>query len=164
MAIEATYSGDPASSELDAIRAMLGDTGGDDSSSFILSDAEINYFDSLTYPVFGSPIMTAAVCADIVAGRFAGEVSISADGVSVSGQQLQDKYTQLASSLRSTYKTLSSAGGYPIVGGIDAFRVADRTVAPLNFGVGMHDNRRAGYQSNPDNDDWYYASPESEPW
>lgn len=164
MAPASTYSGDPARGTVDAVRSMLGDTGGDDNATWLLTDAEITYFDSLTDPVFKSPVMTAAVCADIIAGRFAGEVSISADGVSVSGQQLQDKYTQLAASLRQLYKTISAAGGLPLVGGIDAFRIVDRTVAPFNFGVGMHDNRRAGYQTNPDNDDWYYAVPESEPW
>lgn len=163
--VDATYSGDPASGQVDAIRAMLGDTGGDDGQTWILSDAEITYFDSLAWPVFNSALMSAAVCAEIIAGRFAGEVAISADGVSVSGQQLQDKYTALAASLRQLYKTVSAAGGLPIVGGIDRFHVPDPTVRPLNFGIGMHDNYRAGAQGNPNSpDDWYYAMPESEPW
>ena len=161
MTVEGSYSGDPASSTLDAVRCMLGDIG----PIFILSDAEIAYFDSVCAPIFNDPLMTAAVCADILAGRYAGEVSISADGVSISTDQLQLKYTQLAAALRATYKILAAPGGYPYVGGIDSFRVVDPSVRPTNFGIGMDDNYRAGAQGRADApEDWYYAQFDSEPW
>jgi hypothetical protein len=161
---DSSYSGDPSTSVLDAVRCMLGDIGGDDGNTWILTDPEITYFDSLCEPRFGDPIMTAAVCADIIAGRYAGSVSISADGVSVSADQLQNKYIMLAASLRSTYKTLAAAGGLPIVGGIDAFTVEDRTVKPFLFRIGMDDNIRAGSQLADGGDipgmEWL----DSEPW
>lgn len=156
---DGSYSGDPSTSTLDAVRCMLGDIGGDDGNTWILSDAEITYFDLRVEPIFGDPIMTAAVCADIIAGRYAGQVSISSDGVSISGEQLQAKYTQLALSLRNTYKTLAAPGGYPLTGGIDAFTVEDPTIRAFQFSIGMDDNPRAGNQEHPDHN-WH----ESEPW
>ena len=164
MPVDGSYSGDPASSTLDAVRCMLGDIGGETGSYWVLSDAEIAYFDSICKPIFNDPIMTAAVCADILAGRYAGEVSISADGVSVSAEQLQAKYYLLAASLRATYKMLAATGGYPVVGGIDAFHVTDPSVRPMNFGVGANDNYRAGSQSITDSPRDAYSWCDSEPW
>lgn len=163
-----SYSGNPADSRKDAIRALLGDTGGVDGSGWILSDQEIDYFDSLVTPSYDDPFMSAAVCADIIAGRYAGEVNISADGVSISADNLMQKYAALAASLRTTYKTVAGAGGYPLVGGIDAFTVVDPTVRPKNFSVGQDDNYRAGYQYQgywgEYYDGGYYGWLDSEPW
>lgn len=159
MPVAGTYSGDPAASPADAVRCMLGDVGPD----FLLSDDEIAYFDKRTKASYDDPIMTAAVCADILAGRFAAEVSISADGVSISAEQLQDRYLKLAASLRTTYKVLAAPGGLPIAGGIDAFSIDDPTVKPYSFGVGMNDNPRAGSQ-DPSSAPLTYAQLESEPW
>lgn len=162
---QSTYSGDPNVSTRDAIRCLVGDIGGESGSSFLLTDAEVDYFDSVVAPVFGDPLMTAAICADILAGRFALEVTIAADGVSIAAEQLQQKFSAMAATLRQTYKTLASVGGYPQAGGIDAFTVPDPTIKAFNFAIGMNDNYRAGSQStllNPE--DWWYAQFDSEPW
>lgn len=158
----ATYSGHPGESTIDAVRSLLGDTGGDAGDFWLLTDEEITYFDGLVQPVFDSPIMTAAICADILAGRFSGEVSISADGVSISTDQLQNKYLQLGVTLRATYKTLGTPGGYPIAGGIDGFTVHDPSIRPLMFGIGRDDNYRAGSQSSDGRD--YFDLYDSTPW
>ena len=73
-------------------------------------------------------------------------MSISADGVSVGAQELQQKYATLAASLRATYKALAGAGAVPYAGGIDWPPASDPSVKPLSFGKGMHDNLRAGQQ------------------
>lgn len=159
-----TYSGDPATSVKDAVRCMLGDTGGEAGTFWRLNDAEILYFDGICQPIFDDPIMTAAVCADILAGRYAGEVSISADGVSISTDALQRQFELLGASLRATYKLLAAAGGYPYIGGIDTFHVVDPSVRPMNFGVGANDNVRAGWQSNANRGGDYYDLYDSEPW
>lgn len=164
-----TFSGDPATSRKDAVRSLLSDTGGADGTFWMLSDQEIIYFDAQVTPSYDDPFMTSAVCADIISGRYAGEVNISADGVSISADDLQKKYAALAASLRTTYKVIASPGGSPLVGGIDAFTVCDPTVRPKNFHIQQDDNYRAGYQYQNDGgygwyDGDYYGWMESEPW
>jgi hypothetical protein len=161
-----TYSGDPAVSRKDAVRALIGDTGSEDEDTWILSDAEIVWFDSQVTPSYDNAFMTAAVCADIISGRYASEVSISGDGDSVSLEQLQQKYQTLAATLRTTYKTIAGPGGYPLVGGIDRFQVPDLTSRPMTFRIGRDDNIRAGNQNASTYDDdnagypsWMDSSP-----
>jgi hypothetical protein len=139
----ASYSGDPSGSRIDEVRFLLQDTGPTD----LLSDDEITYLDTRLARVYNDPIMTAATCADVIAARCAHEVSISADGVSAGLNELQQKFADAAISLRSLYKALAGAGGVPLVGGIDATGF-DPAVRPLNFGIGMDDNYRAGDQGN----------------
>jgi len=140
------YSGDPTSSRQDEVRFLLQDIG----DQPLLTDDEIDYVDTLLRASFDDALMTAAFCADIVAGRYASEVSISADGVSIATNELADRYRALAASLRATYRSLRGLAGVPLVGGIDAFSRADPSVRPLMFGVGMTDNDRAGTQfGNP---------------
>lgn len=123
-----SYSGDPATSGLDAVRFWAQDTG----ATGLLSDTEVEYL--ITYSGLepdGEPIEIAAMVADRIAAKYAGEVSINSDGVSYSGDQLQQKYSALAKELRQTHSRIASMGSYPYIGGLHASR---------NFGVGMHDN------------------------
>lgn len=166
--MSATYSGDPSDSRLDAVRSLLGDIGGDDGHTWLLTDEEIEYFDGIVNLSYDDAFMTAAVCAEIISGRFAMEVSISADGVNISGDQLQQKYAALATTLRQIYKGLAVGGGGPLIGGIDAFHVDDPTVRSFNFSVGMNDNIRAGNQTTITDQDQTYEEFvswfESMPW
>lgn len=139
----ATYSGDPSASRGDEVRFLLQDTA---PASALLSDEEISYVDARLQAAYDDALMTAAFCADIIAARYAGEASISADGVSISMAELGPKYQQLAANLRATYRSLRGLAGVPLVGGIDAFSRADASVRALNFGIGMDDNVRAGDQ------------------
>lgn len=136
------YSGDPTESRQDEVRFLLQDIG----DTALLTDEEIDYVDKLLVANYNDALMTAAFCADILAGRYAGEVSISADGVSIATNELADRYRALAASLRATYRSLRGLAGVPLVGGIEAFTRADPSVRPLTFGVGMNDNDRAGAQ------------------
>lgn len=137
------YAGNPATSPVDEIRFLIQDV---DSTDVLLTDAEIQYMIGRIDPVYGDTAMTAAYCADIIAGRFAREASISADGASIAMEQLQGEYEQLGKDLRAMYNATAGAGGVPIVGGVDAFSVWDATIRPPSFGIGMQDNARAGQQ------------------
>jgi hypothetical protein len=138
----ASYSGDPTTSRTDEVRFLLQDTG----TPPLLADEEIDYIDARLRGAYDDALMTGAVCADILAGRFADEISISADGVSAGLQELQDKYQAKALSLRATYKALRGVGGAPLTGGIERNTTPDYSLRPLNFGIGMDDNVRAGNQ------------------
>lgn len=137
-----SYSGDPASSDLDEVRYRLGDT---DSTNPLLTDEEIQFQIDTWKDKYDSNTWAAAECAETLVARFAREISYSADGVSVGGQELQDKYTALAGTLRAQYQR-SQTYGPPDAGGILAGEEFDSTIKPLSFSKGMHDNRRAGQQ------------------
>ena len=134
-----TYSGDPSLSSLDAVRFMLGDI---DSTVQLLSNEEINYL-----LVGRTPRGAAAEAASSLAARFAREVSFSADGVSVSVEQLQDKYAKLALELRAGDRR-DRQRGYPYGGGYSRADVAreqaDSDRIPLHFASHIHDNPSAG--------------------
>lgn len=138
-----SYADHPLTSQTDEVRFLIHDT---DEATALLSDEEIAYIIGRQASVYDDMLMAAALCAEIIAGRYAGEVSISSDGVSYSGDQLQQKYRGLAEALRTTYKSLSAVGGAPSAGGISRYEHPDRTVRPLSFGKGMHDNLWAGGQ------------------
>jgi hypothetical protein len=74
-----TYGGDPAASPLEEIRFLVGDT---DSTRPLLSDEEIDYVIAKWDPLYGSTTLNAAVCCEVIAGHYAREISVSADGVS----------------------------------------------------------------------------------
>lgn len=138
-----SYSGDPATSDLDEVRLLVHDV---DEAAPLLSDEEVTWVLARQSTVYDEPLMAAAICAEIIAARYAGEISITADGVSISGDQLQTKWAALAASLRATYKALAAAGGAPYAGGVERGERRQRGVRPLAFGKAMHDNTRAGAQ------------------
>jgi hypothetical protein len=132
-----SYSGDPSASGIDAIRFWVQDTGAPE----LLTDDELEYlvaFSGLDPEV--SPIDIAAIAAERIAAKYAGYVTISADGVSYSGEGLQQKYNQLAVSLRKQAARTQAESGVPFIGGLGGGR---------NFGVAMHDNPEGSYQREP---------------
>jgi hypothetical protein len=137
-----TYSGDPSTSDIDAIRFYVQDTDVDDK---LISDEEIDYLIGQWTPVYGSNIMVAAMCAEAIAAKFTREVAYSADGVSVGVEALQQKYDTLASSLRDQYKQYDIGAG-PVLSGVMYSDTLDPGIRPTMFGVGMNDNVRAGNQ------------------
>jgi hypothetical protein len=141
-----SYSGDPASSDRDAIRFYIGDT---DTTLQLLQDEDIDFLILKWMPVYNSDLLTAAAAAEIVANHFAREVSVSADGVSVGSNELQQKYNDLAMNLRDMYKI--EQVGTPILPGIWDF-TWDDSLKPLRFGVGFTDNYMAGRQDYGDYD------------
>jgi hypothetical protein len=163
-----TYSGDPATSDKDEVRFLMGDT---DDDFQLMSDEEIAYVIAKALPVYADNWMVASICCDIVANALAREISISADGVSAGADQLMSKFQATAKNLRVMYDRIRGVGGVPIVGGIDWFCPPDFSVKPLVFGMGFTDNMRAGQQNYgnegeypyayeyPDNDGGYWSGP-----
>lgn len=137
----ATYT-DPAASDKDAIRFLIGDTN---PATALVSDEEINFMISKWMPAQGTVEYVAAAVAEAIGAKYAREASFSADGVSVSLAQLGQQFRELAANLRSQHKSLL-AGGLPDAGGITPGEQTDQDVLPLNFGTGMHDNFDAGRQ------------------
>lgn len=138
-----SYSGDPSQSDIDAIRFLIQDTV---SSDAFLTDEEIQYLYDTWYPVYKSNIMVAAVAAETVAAKFAREVSISADGVSVGANELQNKFAQLALNLREQFSRYDVGAG-PELTGVLWSDYPDPSIKPSLFQIGMHDNISAGNQS-----------------
>lgn len=138
----ASYSGDPATSELDAIRYLIGDTSVSDA---LVSDEEIQYSLDKFLPLYGTEEWVAASILDTLAARYAREASFAADGVNVTLAGLQEQFSAQAEKLRSQHKSLF-VGALVDVGGIDAYEQPDTSVKPTAFGTGMHDNRAAGLQ------------------
>lgn len=139
-----SWSGDPATSDLDTVRFHLQDT---DETDQLLSDEEIQYVIDQWATVKGSLVYAASVCAERIAARFAREVSVSADGVSAGVQELQAKYEALATSLRDEHKEYAGSAGAPSAGGTIFDERYDDTIKPLSFAKAMHDNLRAGQQN-----------------
>lgn len=137
-----TYSEDPTSSDLDEVRALIQDT---DSSFPLLQDEEIEWLLGKWSAVYDSNEMVAAVAAAVVSRKFAGLVSVSADGVEVDVSGLSDRYTQMAADLREEYATLQATGEVDLTNMLADFN-PDPDIIPLSFARGMHDNPAAGLQ------------------
>ena len=151
-----SYSGDPASSDKDAVRFWVQDT---DQSVPLLSDEEIDYLLSMWTPQYGSVIFVAAMAAEVIAAKYTGEVSVAADGVSVQVGDLSARFQLLAQRLRAQYKN-ESAGAEPFLTGVMWDEVRDASIKPLIFGVGFMDNYEVGKADygdySPNNvPDWY---------
>jgi hypothetical protein len=141
-----SYSGNPASSDRDAIRFLVGDT---DTTEPLIWDEEIDFLIT-TWLNKNSVYWTASTVAEAIAARFAREITTSADGESLGASELQQKYLDLASRLRVLHQTLLT-GGNVDAGGVNAGEQVDPSVVPLAFGTGMHDSVEAGQQ---DYGDW----------
>lgn len=149
-----TWSGDPSSSTLDELRFYIQDT---DTSFQLLSDEELTFLLDTYADQFGHVLAVAAMACEVIAAKFARQVDASADGVSVSLGQLQQRYNDLAQSLRDQFKLVGSDN---LAGALDAMfsDVSVFDIEPLVFGVGFMDNFRAGQQ------DYGYYSPGSTYW
>jgi hypothetical protein len=148
------YQGDPSGNPIDAVRYELGDTG----TPELLNDSEIQYEITRQAPLNGAdPLLVAASCAESIASRYAGEVSITSDGVSYSGDQLQQKYTALAQALRQRYDYNRGQNVTPVAGGIGMMPDCLPGVRPGNFNLGMTDNVFAGFQRPVSAEDELYV-------
>jgi len=147
-----TYSGIPGTSLLDETRFYIQDT---DQSFPLLTDEEMNFLLDTYMPIYGSTLAVGAMACEVLAARFARDVDTSADGVSVSLGSLQQRYNDLAASLRDQYKEIGSG---ELAHTLDQMfsDVSIYEIEPLVFGVGFMDNYRAGQQ-----DFGYYAPGET---
>lgn len=128
-----SYSGDPSSSNKDAVRFIIGDTNTTDQ---LLSDEEINWL--LTQ--YGSPIKTAYHACLAIAGKFARLVSQEAGRIKVKAESKYLQYKQLADELRANEKSGFGKILTAYAGGISnsdiAARDADPDKAKLPFKMG----------------------------
>lgn len=138
-----SYSGDPGDSTKDAVRFHMQDT---DSTDELMTDEEIAYLIDQWYDKYPSPIFVAAMACETLSAKFAREVSVSADGVSVGAQELQTKYSELAASLRDQYK-MGVDGGAPESFGNNWGEEFDQSIKPLSFSVNQFDNPQVGGQN-----------------
>lgn len=137
-----SYSGDPASSTRDAVRFLAEDTI---EAEPHLQDEEIDWLIAQWEPVHGDVYRIAAEVAEAISGRYAREVTASGDGASVDLAALQAKYRDLAVALR--HRAMERhRGAVPYAGGVDIYDPVDFSTKPKAFGVGHHDNTRAGAQ------------------
>lgn len=141
-----TYGEDPAVSEIDAVRFLVGDTREDEA---FLSDEEIYWLLNL-WGDKGSMYYSASMAAEAIAAKFAREVTVNSDSQTLNASELQQKYMELAVRLRSQHEQLLASGNVD-VGGILAGEQRDLTVVPMAFGTGMHDSPEAGTQDYGDN-------------
>lgn len=138
------YSGNPGGSTVDAVRFWLQDTA---ARSSLLSDEEIRYFITYAQGYTADPLLLAAGLCTVLMAKYAGEVSIAGDGITYSGEQLQDKYRQLQSSLRAQWQLLNGNRGFPYAGGTQYFDWVNRMGSkPGLFAIGMNDNPRGAGQ------------------
>lgn len=145
-----TYSGNPSSTPVDEQRFLVGDV---DNDRQLLQNEEIQYWLDKLGPAYGdSPLMSAAYLADTIAARFAAEVSQSGDGVNVAADQLQEKFTTLAVSLREQHARLAGVGAGPYMGINDLTN--DPYQRPGWASLGQHDNPEAGTQDTADRYYW----------
>jgi hypothetical protein len=136
------YDGDPAGSEVNAVRFWAQDTG----AIPLLTDDEIDYLISYVNDDQASPVYIAALAADRIASKYVGQVAINADGVSYSGDQLQQRYGALATELRRTARRQTERFAAPYVGGVKMGEAALAGVREPQFGIGMFDNPEGGNQ------------------
>lgn len=137
-----TYSGDPATSDKDEVRFYLQDT---DSGFPLLQDEELQWLIDEWMPRYDSLLYVASVGAATVSRKFAGMVSVSADGVSVQTGDLAQRYRDLALELREQYKA-AQVGGEINIDNVLIGHGYDHGIRPLRFAVGLHDNPEAGLQ------------------
>jgi hypothetical protein len=158
-----TYSGDPSTSDRDAVRFYVQDT---DPDFQLIADEEIDFLiDKWDPQVPDTALFVAALAAEALAARFAREVSVSADGVSVQIGDLQTRYNDLAMRLRDQYKASLKAGA-PDYSGYLFDMSWDPSIKPLVFGVGFMDNYLVGKQDYGDYDPgesplWNNEAPET---
>lgn len=149
-----TYSGTPSTSTLDEVRFWTQDT---QTSFQLLQDEELTFLINSYLPVYGSAVAVAAIACEVIAAKFARQVDTSADGVSVSLGSLQQRYNDLAESLRAQYAELGAENMSEALDQMFA-DISQSEIEPLVFGVGFMDNYRAGQQ------DYGYFSPGETPW
>lgn len=136
-----TYDADPANSDRDAVRFLIGDV---DESEPQLEDEQIEWLISI-WGDKGSMYYVASMACEAIAAKYAREIDITADSQSLGTNALQQKYLTMAEQLRTLHEQLLT-GGLVDAGGILVGEQPDPTVLPLAFGRGMHDNPEAGQQ------------------
>jgi hypothetical protein len=137
-----SYTGDPADSPRDELRFVIQDT---DTNLQLLTDEELDWLLSQWMERFDSITYVGAVAAGVIARKFTGIVTVTADGVSVNTSELAARYRDMAAALREEYKA-SQVGAQIDIANLMVGSMPDWSIRPLRFGIGLHDNYEAGSQ------------------
>ena len=89
-----TYAGDPAATNLAAVRFLVGDT---DTTDQLINDAEINYILTVETNVR----LAAAMTCDAISAKFSRKADTTTLGLSVAASKRAEAYRQRAMDLRS---------------------------------------------------------------
>jgi hypothetical protein len=127
---------------MDEIRFLIQDIR---PSFEILQDEDLDYLISTWMPLYDSTYAVAALACEVIAARYAGQVTVTGDGVTVDTSALQDKYLKLAEQMRDMYKAARESSA-PVLPPSPLMGTYDASIPPLVFGVGLHDNPEAGRQ------------------
>ena len=134
--------GSTAASDVDTVRFYVQDT---DPALRLLADTEIQHLIDVWRPKYDSLIYCAAKAAEIISIKFAGVVSVAADGVSVNVADLSERYAAASRLLYQMHKD-HQVGGLVDISNLMWGSTLDHGIAPLTFGLRLHDNREAGRQ------------------
>jgi len=107
-----SYTGDPNSSPIDAVRFYVQDTIQADPQ---VSDEEIEFLLGMEGD---DEIRTAARTAEIIAAKYARQVDKSVGGLSLSAGSRQDKYEKLAAALWARTRNAGASLPFAYAGGI----------------------------------------------
>ena len=100
-----TYGADPANSDRDAVRLLIGDT---DTTDQQLQDSEVDYFLGLFGTSGNARVTPAAVrCCDALAAKYARQVDTTNQGLSVGASKRLAHYQSLAEELRLQLGTVA---------------------------------------------------------
>jgi len=134
-----TYSGNPSSSDNDAVRFLVGDTGPTAPATtpvFLMQDEEIAYL--LTQ--YASPLSAAAAAADSLSAKFARQVDEFSGDLARKSSQKSKQYGDLADRLRKQASDPLTVVPVPFAGGISIADIetreddVDRTGDIFNIG------------------------------
>lgn len=139
-----SYSGDPSASLRDEVRFLLQDT---ETTLQLMQNEELDYLIGKWMPLYESAYYVASVAASVVSRKFAGVVSISADGVSVSVGDLSGRYAELSKKLKREHQESMNVGGEIDLENLMHGTTLDPAIAALNFEIGQTDNPWAGSQA-----------------
>lgn len=138
-----TFSyGADLTTDRDQVRFLIEDT---DPAMPYFEDEELDWLLSEWMPRYNSVYYVASVAADKLAVKFASMPNVSADGVSVSLSSLSEQFRALAANLRETHKSASIDAEVDLAN-IMVGTSYDRSIRPLRFAWGLHDNPMAGNQ------------------
>lgn len=114
-----TYGGNPAASDLAAVRYLIGDT---DSTNPLQSDEELNWLISQQASVYDA----AAAGSAALAAKFARQVSKTVGAMKLEAQQKYEHYHDLAADLRAQAGNLTSSLPMPSAPGLSIQTKRDR--------------------------------------
>ncbi|MEP7036250.1 MAG: hypothetical protein ABI934_11735 [Actinomycetota bacterium] len=137
-----TYGGDPTDNQRDELRFLVQDT---DTDLELLQDEELDYLLGRWLERYDSVTYVASVAAAVIARKFAGVVSVSADGVQVNVSDLSQRYRDMATALYQEHID-SQVGALVDINNLLIGTSPDYSIRPLRFAVGLHDNPLAGIQ------------------